>query len=77
MSQAFSPRRVSARAVGVETPKRSAAQDSTDVAPSSRYTWRRLDLAHEHDDLPLGGGLLPEGQIELLGDLLVRPGGGG
>ena len=41
MSQAFSPTRVSARAVGVEIPKRSAAQVSGDVAPSSRYAWRR------------------------------------
>ena len=31
-----------------------------------------VDLAHQHDDLPLGGGLLPEGQIELVDDLLVR-----
>ena len=30
-----------------------------------------LDLAHEHDDPPLGGGLLPEGLIELVDDLFV------
>ncbi len=36
MSQAFSPTRVSDRAVAVEIPKRSTAQDSVDVAPTSR-----------------------------------------
>ena len=36
MSQAFSPTRISARALGIETPKRSTTQGSTDVAPSSR-----------------------------------------
>ena len=40
-SAAFSPTRVNARAVGPEIPKRSAAQDSLDVAPSSTKAARR------------------------------------
>ena len=76
-SHAFSPRRVSARAVGVETPKRSTAQASADVAPSSRYSWRRLASPKLHDDLPVDGRLQTEEPIEMLGDLLVRQGGCG
>ena len=71
------PHGVSARAVGIETPKRSTAQGSADVAPSSRYTWRRPTSPKRIDDLPLDGGHLAEEPVETLDDLLVRQGGRG
>ena len=64
MSQAFSPRWASARAVGTETPKRSTAQGSVDVAPSLSIDLAPGDLAQQHHDGALHGRLLAEEPIE-------------
>ena len=56
--------------MGVESPKRSAVHDSSEVAPSSQNAWRRSPLPQAHQESPLGrahrGEVLGQARRQLL-----------